>query len=365
MCYGRLDFSALLHHTGLTPKQLKHSLVVLIQQHLAFWDVSAESDSSYYEANWRSAYDLARSGKLIKVVEDRYGQSVGGLVSNLLLSGHVSVSDLAQAYDLTPPEGKPDSSKLAKNGSTNGVLNGQPRYPVGSSTASVDHFYESLIILLNDDFVSIVNESHFRSEADNRLRAQSIIGKQERFQGQLKAAEKECYEHAVQQQLVDWKYSSNLSDKSIEMRASQILKRTKKRHAENELNGDERPEKRRRLSPDFDSANGLSTHVERDLNVHLEVCHISESYTVRAVLTLQRAVWSSGSTTRSFRSWFVTRSLSSTCNGISALLLHEFMQNCFFTSKDISNVAARLHRQWPTMKVVMSSKKIRQFLLPM
>ena len=274
MYYGRLNFSALIHHTGLTPKQLKHSLVVLIQQHLAFWDVSAEGDSSYYEANWRSAYDLARSGKLIKVVEDRYGQSVGGLVSNLLLSGHVSVSDLAQAYDLTPPEGKSNSSKLAKGGSTNGVSNGQLRYPAGSSTASVDHFYESLIILLNDDFISIVNESHFRSEADNRLRAQSVIGKQERFQGHLKAADKEQYEHAVQQQLKDWKYGLNASNKSIEIDASQILKKRKKRHAESELNGDERPEKRRRLSPVLNSANNLSTHVERDLNIHLEVCYI-------------------------------------------------------------------------------------------
>ena len=272
MCYGRLDFSALLHHTGLTPKQLKHSLVVLIQQHLAFWDVSTESDSTFYEANWCSAYDLVRSGKLIKVVEDRYGQSVGGLVSNLLLSGHVSVSDLAQAYDLTA---QLDSSKLAKGGLTNGVPNGQPRYPSGSSIASVDHFYESLIILLNDDFVSIVNESHFRSEADNRLRAQSIIGKQERFQGQLKAADKESYEHAVQQQLVDWKYGSNPIDKSIEMKVSQILDRRKKRNAENELNGGARPEKRRRLSPVFNSANGLSTHAGRDLDIRLEVCHMS------------------------------------------------------------------------------------------
>src|SRR4051812_37721297 len=86
--HGRLPLPLLVQHSGLSARHLKHGLVVLIQQHLALHYTSEDDGITYYEADWRNAYNLVRAGKIITMVEDRFGESAGGIVSNLLLLGH-------------------------------------------------------------------------------------------------------------------------------------------------------------------------------------------------------------------------------------------------------------------------------------
>ena len=184
-------------------------MAVLIQQHLVYWFSSSEDHATVYEANLANAYALVRSGKYIKVVEDRYGDVAGGVISNLLLLGHVRVGDLTQAY--VP-------SKDSK-----GHLNGSYTFPDsalsnGSTTKQVeslnghgptaDSLHQTLYDLLQAGLVSAVNESHFRSLVDNRTEAEKEVPFQDRYAGKLKKEHEAEREQAVLNKLDDWKYGT-------------------------------------------------------------------------------------------------------------------------------------------------------------
>ena len=95
---GRLPIHSLAQHTRLNRRQLEHGLIVLIQQNLVYYCEDDNSQTTYYEANQGAAYALIRSGKILEVVESRYGDVARELVQNLFLMGHAKVGDLIDSY---------------------------------------------------------------------------------------------------------------------------------------------------------------------------------------------------------------------------------------------------------------------------
>lgn len=175
-----------------------------------FWFTSPEDTDTVYEANLTNAYALVRSGKYIKIVEDRYGDFAGGVTSNLLLLGHARVGDLAQAYII------PGDSKGHLNGAFDPPNSSLPR---GSATKQVDGLngnrgptreilHQALYDLLQAGLISVVNESHFRSLADNRSEAEKEIPFQDRYVGKMKKEHEVEREEAIQHRLEDWKYGT-------------------------------------------------------------------------------------------------------------------------------------------------------------
>lgn len=150
---------------------MRHGLVVLIQQNLLFHNTEQESGSTFYEANEDSAYFLLRSGRILEIVEERYGVDARDVVQNLLLLGHTKVADLAEAYE---------SKNKTANGHTNGAngatvdghgVNG-PSNGVNGTNGHHDDQKPALNLdgilarLLDDGFVEPVVESMFRSPKD-------------------------------------------------------------------------------------------------------------------------------------------------------------------------------------------------------
>ena len=236
MSYGRLTAPKLQHHTGLGPRQLRHALAVLVQQHLAFWYTTFE-DTTFYEANWVGAYALARQGKLVKAVESRLGLSAAAIISTMLLSGHARIADLAQAHLLTNPGDtlKPLEIEDAPNGkSSNGDLT------CFSNGHSDNHnpFQSTLDTLLDAKFLSIVNESHFRSDADNRSEAEVLVKSREQFKGDLKGMEKIVYAEAVDEQLLDWRFATGSMTSVVPVvKAGNHVKGKKRKAAEESSDG--------------------------------------------------------------------------------------------------------------------------------
>ncbi|OBT79182.1 hypothetical protein VF21_01776 [Pseudogymnoascus sp. 05NY08] len=160
---GRQTINTIKQHTGLTGRQVRHGLVVLIQQNLLFHNTEQESGSTFYEANEESAYYLLRSGRILETVEERYGVDARDVVQNLLLLGHTKVADLAEAYE-------------SKSKTTNGHANGANGATVnGFSNGTNGHHDDQkpsinldgiLARLLDDGFVEPVVESMFRSPKD-------------------------------------------------------------------------------------------------------------------------------------------------------------------------------------------------------
>ncbi|MCJ1470941.1 RNA polymerase III subunit C82 [Pseudocyphellaria aurata] len=226
LCYGRLSFPGLLHHTGLTSRQLRHSLTVLIQQHLAYWTTSAEDNTTLYEANQETSYALVRSGKYVQWTEDRYGDFAGGVVSNLLLLGHARVGDLAQAYKLVLPNEKHSQEAthdLPNSNSPETPKTKQVNCETVDHSPTLESLHLTLWDLLKAGLIVTVNESHFRSDADNKIEAEREIP-HPKLKWKFKKDEELDWERNIQQKLEDWKHGSEAERNEINS-----LQRGKKR----------------------------------------------------------------------------------------------------------------------------------------
>ncbi|KAL3418680.1 RNA polymerase III subunit RPC82 [Phlyctema vagabunda] len=160
---GRLPIRLLAQHTRLTARQLRHGLAVLVQQNLVYHHTDKDSDITYYEANDDAAYNLVRSGKVLDIVEERFGEQARDVVQNLLLLGHTKVADLVAAYD--------SIQKPLTNGRTNGHSNsnGDAHDTNGKAASNVIHtgqLHTILYQLLDSGFLEPVTAAMFISPTD-------------------------------------------------------------------------------------------------------------------------------------------------------------------------------------------------------
>ncbi|EGD92636.1 DNA-directed RNA polymerase III subunit Rpc3 [Trichophyton tonsurans CBS 112818] len=100
--HGRQPLMRIVHNTHLSPRQIKHGLAVLIQQQLIFHYTGFEDGVSYYQANWRAAYLLVRSGSILQLTRERLGDYAAKVVSTILSLGHVKISHLESLPELQP-----------------------------------------------------------------------------------------------------------------------------------------------------------------------------------------------------------------------------------------------------------------------
>lgn len=135
---------------------------MLIQQNLIYHNTELDTGVTYYEANEDAAYFLLRSGRILQIIEIRYGTDAKDVVQNLLLLGHAKVGDLVDAYQF--------KTKLT-NGQTNGMTNGV------NGTEGRDKFNLDGILkrLLDEGFVEPLVKSMFKSPADTYLEAEKDI----------------------------------------------------------------------------------------------------------------------------------------------------------------------------------------------
>ena len=229
------------YHTGLSLRQVQHGLAVLVQQQLVFWYTSAE-DSTVYEANTAVAYNLIRPGKYIQLAEEQLGNFAAVIVSNLLLLGHARVGDLVQAYGLDRTEGTNDPTTIATQLSIKSIYNGSINTEVSldNNRISLALVHMTLRELLRIGFVSLVNESYFRSEADNRTEAGKIVPPPEYFRAKSKRDNEAQRETAIQEKLEEWKYGTK-----AEKEQYTPIMNGKKRQLDD--SGSLQAEKRRRL----------------------------------------------------------------------------------------------------------------------
>jgi len=130
-------------------------LAVLIQQNLVYHDSDQEEADTQYEANADAAYNLVKSGKVLEIVEDRYGATATVLMEQLLLLGHAKVSDIIENVEL---DHKPHANG---NGALNGNANGNSAH-----AHSAGQLNATLIHLLEDELIQPVSRNMFKSPTD-------------------------------------------------------------------------------------------------------------------------------------------------------------------------------------------------------
>ncbi|KKY30811.1 putative rna polymerase iii subunit rpc82 [Diaporthe ampelina] len=93
---GRSSIPQLIQYTSLTTRQLRHGLVVLVQNNLLYWKI--ESGHAIYAPNVDAAYNIVRIGKILDMIGAVYGEEEKEVTQNLLSMGHAKVEDLRDAY---------------------------------------------------------------------------------------------------------------------------------------------------------------------------------------------------------------------------------------------------------------------------
>lgn len=191
--HGRLSLPNLVLNTRRTfrsdsrldPKLVKHGLVILIQQHLAFHFTDPRDGITYYETNWQNAYALVRAGKTITILEERFGEGASDLALNLSLQGHVQIKHLEEAYGSSFK--KKPASENHVNGNVEGPhMNGHGRangsnqqgLAVANNSgklSSIDELHSALNQLRSTGFVVPVGRHTFLSPADVHLEAEAEL----------------------------------------------------------------------------------------------------------------------------------------------------------------------------------------------
>lgn len=123
----------LVLYTSLNPKQVRHGLALVIQHNLAFYQTDHETANTTYEANSRAAYHLVRVGKILDVIDRKYGIMAKNVVNDLLMLGHVEVAELVRYHKLKHGRKKEtvngEQNHEYENGHDHDLENGSPDDP--------------------------------------------------------------------------------------------------------------------------------------------------------------------------------------------------------------------------------------------
>lgn len=261
MDHGRSTLSEILRYSRLDSRQVKHSLAVLVQQNLAFWNTDVDSNITRYEANFKGAYSLVRSGKHIKAIQDTYGNIAASLFSSVMLFGLTRLSELEEVL-------KPEQTSAAgihpqhKAGFTNDVsTRDKPSGERNDVVPTRKAIYSALHELLQDHHLSRVHVSHFHSEADNRKLAEADVKERPHLKGLLKGKQKTELQVEVNQLLLNWKLRKVKTSNDAGNAVAPASTQGKKRQLEDKINSEVR-NKKQRLEDGAATINGTTPYVD-------------------------------------------------------------------------------------------------------
>ncbi|GAP90120.1 putative RNA polymerase iii subunit rpc82 [Rosellinia necatrix] len=185
---GRSNVKDLVLHTSLNPKQVRHGLALVIQHNLVFYQTDHETANTTYEANPKASYHLVRVGKILDIIERRYGIIAKNLVNDILMLGHVEIAELVQYHkskhgrkkqtvngDHNPDHGHERDHDL-ENGDPDDPFDDGPSYINGNGTAhdtvddvkplQVDEIYDTMAQLIAAGVIESVSATMFQSPQD-------------------------------------------------------------------------------------------------------------------------------------------------------------------------------------------------------
>jgi len=241
---------------------------VLVQENLVYHNFDEDTNTTHYEANSEAAYMLVRSGKIVEIVESRYGALGADVMGNLFLIGHGTVKELVSGYEsrlAAAEEAKETKDRHLANG-----VNGQSK----SRPNLVGQMHGMLTEVLEAGLIQPLLVNMFRSPTDTYHKIEKDILRTD-YGGSTKGIkQKEELKVKIQARLQALRSEREWKPKG--------KKRTLNGNHANGLNG---TNKRRRLSSGGGAVNG--DHYFEDDGKRLDVGFpsLSEQTTIDANLT--------------------------------------------------------------------------------
>lgn len=169
MSKGRSSIPQLIQYTSLTTRQLRHGLVVLVQNNLLYWKI--ESGHAIYAPNLDAAYNIVRIGKILDMIGAVYGEEEKEVTQNLLSIGHAKVEDLRDAYQAKFKQAARHA--MAVNGDANYDDHDDDEFgeakkdsKTGLYVKSLEQLDDVLCRLIQAELIGTVTEDSFRSLED-------------------------------------------------------------------------------------------------------------------------------------------------------------------------------------------------------
>ncbi|KAL7267166.1 RNA polymerase III subunit C82 [Rhizina undulata] len=182
---GRLPLHQIASRTKLSVKIVQQTLVVLVQQHLIVHYTHNEGgrETVFYECAWMQIYELVHSGRVIRTMEDRFGNDGALIISNMLQLGHARVSDFLSAYGISTKK-----SKFAQAPTANGNSSMSNDYDQESPISSVETLKSVMSEMLKERFLIPVQAHHMHPQTDtvNLIRAQLTAQLRKNFSTEIK-----------------------------------------------------------------------------------------------------------------------------------------------------------------------------------
>lgn len=159
---------------------MRHGIAVLIQLNLVFHNTDPDSGVIHYEANSYAAYNLTRTGKILDMVRNKYGNHANTLVHEVLVQGHSKISDLVKAFQNRHNEQHGGTNGISQNGTShnghsningNGATNGTSDLEMGDEDEDVDleaQAYDNLAQLIAAGILEPVTRIAYQSPQDLR-----------------------------------------------------------------------------------------------------------------------------------------------------------------------------------------------------
>jgi DNA-directed RNA polymerase III subunit RPC3 len=151
----------------------------MIQMHLVHHHTKGEI--TYYEANFKDAYYLVRSGKILSTVEDRLGSYAARVMFTILSLGHVHVEYLESLPLVEIKPYVPVNGINSSPADPDSINQDVPSARVSTRINGNYHTEESLSRLrrtLKDlamrGYILRVREAHFQCYKDNQIDAERI-----------------------------------------------------------------------------------------------------------------------------------------------------------------------------------------------
>ncbi|KAI0107052.1 RNA polymerase III subunit RPC82 [Nemania sp. FL0031] len=182
---GRSNVRDLVLYTSLNPAQVRHGLALVIQHNLVFYHTDHETTITTYEANPQASYHLVRVGKILDIIDRKYGAMAKNIANDLLMLGHVEISQLVRYHrlkhsrnkgaingdrdrghdlengDVDDAEDPFDDDSLYVNGNGNGI-------PDDVKPIEADEVYDTLAQLIAAGVVESVSTTMLQAPQDLR-----------------------------------------------------------------------------------------------------------------------------------------------------------------------------------------------------
>lgn len=239
---------------------------------MVLWYDPENTGQAFYEADIANAYALSRCGKYTRLVQDRFGNLAGDVISNVTVLGHVRVGDLTRTYFPSHDERGPlqeiisGDCPLKAGGVESTKLHGIAQ----DDGHSADSLHTTLGDLIQAGLLYLVHEFQFRTVADNVTEAKHAVPPADELPGSQKV-QRAMHESLIAKKLDEWKSESSVPA----LKLAQPRKTTKRAF---EGDGEQPNGKRKKLMDQTQteiSSTGSNAHSTE--SGWLDVCQLAQT----------------------------------------------------------------------------------------